>query len=314
LIVLLRFILPAAAPQAQIFGQDVPMIAVIGAVAGGDAWRRTDAAVSLTGVDGFGGTGVKEVSYTLSGAQSGGGTVQDDSTSFTVGSEGVTTVAYGGVDFAGNSAPQRTLSVRIDRTAPAITVGAPAEGARVTRGSSLTASYSCADPLSGVSSCAGTVASGGALPTGTLGPASFTVTGRDLAGNVTTLTRSYTVVRAGPRFGPKLRFAVSLGIMRTPKFAPVKLRNGYTFPVKGRLRLLGPRVKGKRRPVTAFRSFSLKGRAKRQIAMKLKPGTRRALAAGKRVRVRAQVKITNSSGERRTLNKNLVLRVKRRRS
>jgi len=47
-----------------------------------------------------------------------------------------------------------------------------------------------------LASCVGTTASGANLPTGTPGTFTYTVTATDNAGNVTTLSRSYTVLTA----------------------------------------------------------------------------------------------------------------------
>jgi probable HAF family extracellular repeat protein len=83
--------------------------------------------------------------------------------------------------------------VNIDLTPPTTSVVVPANGATYAKKSSVLASYSCADALSGVASCTGTVATGLAIATGTAGTKTFTVTARDVAGNSTKTQVTYTV-------------------------------------------------------------------------------------------------------------------------
>ena len=83
--------------------------------------------------------------------------------------------------------------LRIDRTAPSVTITSPANGATFNQGQAVTAAYSCTDALSGMASCAGPVASGAALPTGQSGAASFAVDATDLAGNLQRVTHTYSV-------------------------------------------------------------------------------------------------------------------------
>jgi hypothetical protein len=52
------------------------------------------------------------------------------------------------------------------------------------------------DALAGVETCAGPVASGALVDTGTAGAQSFAVTATDLAGNTTTVTHFYSVDQA----------------------------------------------------------------------------------------------------------------------
>lgn len=87
-----------------------------------------------------------------------------------------------------------------DLVPPTIQVTAPADGARYARGAGIVAAYACADAGgSGVAGCAGSVGSGSAIDTSTLGPKSFTVDATDNAGNRSSALVHYTVVDpAGP--------------------------------------------------------------------------------------------------------------------
>ena len=78
-----------------------------------------------------------------------------------------------------------------DRTAPTVSIAAPADGAVYPLGASAAASYTCADEAggSGIASCTGTP-----LDTDSVGIKVFTATATDKAGNTTTATRSYWVL------------------------------------------------------------------------------------------------------------------------
>jgi hypothetical protein len=99
--------------------------------------------------------------------------------------------------------------------------------------------------------------------------------------------------------------------MKSPKTASLKVTNGYAFPVTGRLRLLGPKVKGKRHPITSFKSLSVGAGKTTQLALKITGATKRALSAGKKVTVTASVEVKNSAGQKRTLTHNVTLKVKK---
>ncbi len=84
-----------------------------------------------------------------------------------------------------------------DGSGPVVTVTSPAEGATYLVTDSVSADYGCTDVASGVDTCVGDRANGAPVPLA-VGPASFTVTGTDLAGNVTTRTVHYTVSNGAP--------------------------------------------------------------------------------------------------------------------
>jgi hypothetical protein len=89
------------------------------------------------------------------------------------------------------SNPQtQMMSFDPDNTGPSIDVAVPVEGKDYAVGSSVTPSFTCTDSV-GVESCTGSAA---ALDTATTGAHTFTVTAKDLAGNVTTKTVTYNVL------------------------------------------------------------------------------------------------------------------------
>ena len=87
----------------------------------------------------------------------------------------------------------KSVTVKRDATKPSASIVRPANGATYSQGQSLTASYSCADAVSGIATCAGTVANGASINLSSTGTKSFTVTSTDLAGNSATSTVTYTV-------------------------------------------------------------------------------------------------------------------------
>lgn len=83
-------------------------------------WNNEDVVVTLSAQDNRNGSGVRTVSRTLSGAQTGGGTTSGASISDIVVEEGATAIDYFATDHAGNSGQPQSVSVNIDRTAPDI--------------------------------------------------------------------------------------------------------------------------------------------------------------------------------------------------
>jgi len=82
-----------------------------------------------------------------------------------------------------------------DTTNPTIDLATPRSGAIYPQTKQVTADYTCADEEggSGIATCTGTVSSGAAVDTSTLGAHSVTVTATDHAGNTASLTHDYTV-------------------------------------------------------------------------------------------------------------------------
>jgi hypothetical protein len=101
---------PSATPEANVAG-----------------WNNTPVTVTLGATDNAGGSGVKEVHYSLSGAAADSRVVPGASATVTISAEGATTLSYFAIDNAGNQEAAKTLTVRIDKTAPSFT-GLPASG------------------------------------------------------------------------------------------------------------------------------------------------------------------------------------------
>jgi hypothetical protein len=99
-------------------------------------------------------SGVQSITYALNGAQTGGGTFNTNNTSFTISSEGTTTVTYYATDNRGNVEAGHTFTVMLDKTPPTlaalpnITVNATSAAGAVVTFSPVTS-----DALSGVDTC-----------------------------------------------------------------------------------------------------------------------------------------------------------------
>ena len=98
--------------------------------AGGTGWHTTEVAIDLTAIDNPGGSGVRDITFALSGAEAGSATVPGDAARVLVTRDGITELTYFATDNAGNREMQRSLVLRLDRTGPAIT-GMPGEGCSV---------------------------------------------------------------------------------------------------------------------------------------------------------------------------------------
>ena len=110
-------------------------------------------------------------------------------------------------DLAGNtSAPSNVVTVKIDKTAPVVTVTGVSHGADYPLGSVPTAGCSTSDALSGVATQATLSVTGGGGPLGANGTGSFTATcsgATDLAGNsAASVSVNYTVNPPPDSSGP----------------------------------------------------------------------------------------------------------------
>ncbi|MGZ4308843.1 MAG: PxKF domain-containing protein [Gaiellaceae bacterium] len=145
--------------------------------------------LTLTSDDGAGGSGVAQIVYSLDGGAS--TTYSGPLSGFSTGNH---FVQYHAVDVAGNVEATKLIAFKVDADKPNVMVSAPKEGAVYKVGKVVTAKYRCSDKAtgSGIDTCVGTVPNGSPIDT-SLGQHTFTVTATDKAGNVTTVTRHYSV-------------------------------------------------------------------------------------------------------------------------
>jgi hypothetical protein len=189
--------------------------------ANANGWNNSNVTVTLSAADETNGSGVKQISYSTTGAQAGSGIVSGDSAALTISTEGQTTVTYYATDNAGNAENAKTLVVRLDQTPPSIS-GTPAAGCQIWPANHklvAVATIGAQDGLSGLTSFTtgvtssepaspgqpDTVTTGSGLDPRAIslraervgnGPGrvyTLSATASDLAGNVTTVGATCTV-------------------------------------------------------------------------------------------------------------------------
>jgi hypothetical protein len=215
------------------------------------------------------------------------------------------------------------------------TITAPANGAQLTSGQVVDASYSCQDPSGGlgIASCAGPVASGSPVDTNTPGTHSFTVTATDVNGLTAVTTSTYTVLpspsstAAGPvvSVGPSVaQVKAALSSVLKPRGKAAKigrlLRNGgYSFsfaaPSAGRLVIDWYLVangthgaKAKKPVLVASASVVFHNAVKATIKVSLTGKGRKLLKNAKRVKLTAKATFTPAGGTPTTTTTTITLK------
>jgi len=112
-----------------------------------EAWYDDTVEIQIVGLSSLG--PIESVTWTASGAQSGGATVSGSRATVTIDAQGTTRVSAFAVDREGNISEDAEVVINIDRTPPTIVVTAPAPGAH-RFGSPIFIDYVCADPESGI--------------------------------------------------------------------------------------------------------------------------------------------------------------------
>lgn len=92
------------------------------ATANAAGWNNANVTVAITGTDNVGGSGVRDVKYTINGGvtlTSAGATAN-----VVTSTDGIATLAYWATDNSGNVSPVGSMTVRVDKTAPVTTITA----------------------------------------------------------------------------------------------------------------------------------------------------------------------------------------------
>lgn len=169
-------------------------------------WRNTDLAVSFTAFDALSDLRTaSDASFTLTAA--------NESTATTP-----TTVSKTVTDQAGNTTT-RTVSARIDKTAPTVTCDS-GQVYKLNQSSPTNVTASVTDNLSGPVNA--TVGSAPVLTS--LGTGQVAVTGYDTAGNATTVECSYTVQAVTTAFSAPVDRAPTVNKTKTGRNIPLKWR------------------------------------------------------------------------------------------
>jgi hypothetical protein len=117
-------------------------------MANGTGWNNSDVSISLSASDNVDGSGVREITYSTSGAQTTAPTtVSGFTANLTITGEGETTIAYFATDNANNTETTQTLVVKVDKSAPSVSCGS-ADG--LWHASNVTIPCSANDGVSGL--------------------------------------------------------------------------------------------------------------------------------------------------------------------
>jgi hypothetical protein len=112
-------------------------------------WNKANVTVRLNATDNQGGSGVQKITYAASGAQTITQTdAPGDSVEVALDQEGTTILTYFATDKAANVEDKKTLTIKIDKSAPTGTVSIN-DGASRTRSRSVTLTLSATDPSPG---------------------------------------------------------------------------------------------------------------------------------------------------------------------
>jgi hypothetical protein len=194
-----------ATAQIEVWGDHTPpiTIATVTPSANMAGWNNTDVQVLLRATDPVGGAGVREIIYSVDDGPD--LVVAGDSAELTIDQEGIYTIRFRAVDRASNAEDVKSLTLRIDKTAPVAVHDGPFivyEGDLIFLDGS--GSY---DALSGILTTAWSLDGDGVFDSadpaafeGYDGPATFAVQLQvvDVAGNETITETTVVVLNAAP--------------------------------------------------------------------------------------------------------------------
>jgi hypothetical protein len=189
-------------------------------------WYTQPVTLTLRAHDDPGGTGIRRIEYSATGAQPIATTSVPTATAqILISTDGTTTVSARAVDYAGNASPLITTTVQLDQTAPTISISVP-EARDYLQGETIAAQYTCADAGSGVARCEGSLPNGAVIDTTTVGERSFTVAAEDVAGNLAEQTVTYRVIYRFQGFFAPVENPPSLNQVQAGRAVPLKFRLG----------------------------------------------------------------------------------------
>jgi hypothetical protein len=167
-------------------------------------WRNQDVTLTFNASDDQGGpAGVARIHVDTAGAQTGTHVLPGATGTVTISTDGETTATFRAEDGAGNLESPQTVTVRVDKTPPAITIAPPSgsfvlnDQVAVTFGASDARSGLVASSVTGRLKAPGTpavpVASGATVTLSRLGTTTLTVSASDVAGATGTASAEYAV-------------------------------------------------------------------------------------------------------------------------
>jgi subtilisin family serine protease len=92
------------------------------AAANAAGWNNANVTVAITGTDNVGGSGVRDIKYTINAGTT--ITAAGSTTNVVRSTDGIATLAYWATDNSGNVSPAGSMTVRVDKTAPVTTLTA----------------------------------------------------------------------------------------------------------------------------------------------------------------------------------------------
>lgn len=233
----------------------------------GAGWNDTNVLMGLHATDTSGGSGVAATYYTLDG-----GSPQSYTSTVTLSAPGTTTVGYWSVDASGNVEATNTATIRIDKTAPSLSLDATS-----TYTNSATIDATATDALSGLAEVDMRLDSGSwvtetQLSTSALGSHTVYARAFDIAGNESDTSATFTVV--GPPPVPitlstitKLAGPASVKVKKT-----LKLTGTISYSAApGRVTITRSRLVGKKWKHVGSATVSVAGGA---FSYSFKPGYR----------------------------------------
>jgi len=156
-----------------------------------DGWNNANVKVTLNSTDNEpGGTGVKQITYSASGAQPIATTsVNAASYPIFISSEGITVLNFFATDNAGNVEAPQSVTIKLDKTPPTISATSrnPLPNAHGWNDTNVTVHFDCSDSLSGLAPGSGPI---DAVVSAEGANQSVTETCQDVAGNSASATVS----------------------------------------------------------------------------------------------------------------------------
>jgi hypothetical protein len=115
-------------------------------------WNNSNVTIALTATDNSGGSGVQQITFNATGAQSiPTANVLGNSASALISTEGIANFSFFATDLAGNVEAAHPLVIKLDKTPPSITgARTPLANANGWNNTDVAVSFSCSDVLSGL--------------------------------------------------------------------------------------------------------------------------------------------------------------------
>jgi len=197
----------------------------------GAGWNRVPVTVNLTATDNPGGTGVKSITVSASGAQPIATMVVTAATAtVSISAEGQTTLTFFATDVAGNVEGSHALVVRVDQTPPVLTLPGPLTAdATNSGGAPVSYAVSATDATSGTGAPVCAPPAGSVFP---IGVTTVSCTATDVAGNSATGSFTVTVNGAPVQLRALIQLVDSFGL-------PLVLRLRLDAELAAALVLLG---------------------------------------------------------------------------